>query len=228
MVRGFNPPECAAHLERCVDDVERWPVQRGRHMVYAEENGLLSRIENFVPLHPALGELVRRGRLFRAVCVLLGERAVLFKDKINFKLPGGGEFKAHQDVQAGWLRYAPRFISAMIAIDPATVENGCLEITSGRHREGLIGDAWAPLSGSQEAAMRFVPAPCQPGDVIFFDGQTPHRSAVNRSRTRRRALYLTWSPRSSGDQRARYFADKRASYPPDIEREPGDSYAFRV
>ncbi len=31
-----------------------------------------------------------------------GEESVLFKDKINFKLPGGDGFKEHQDVQAGW------------------------------------------------------------------------------------------------------------------------------
>jgi len=30
------------------------------------------------------------------------------------------------------------------------------------------------------------------------------------------------------DHRERYFAEKRANFPPDIEREPGKSYVFRV
>ncbi len=37
-----------------------------------------------------------------AVATLFGEPAMLFKDKINFKLPGGDGFKPHQDQQTGW------------------------------------------------------------------------------------------------------------------------------
>ncbi len=33
---------------------------------------------------------------------------------------------------------------------------------------------------------------------------------------------------SEGDHLPRYYADKRKSYPPDIEREPGREYVFRV
>ena len=32
------------------------------------------------------------------VSQLFGEEAVLYKEKINFKLPSGEEFKPHQDV----------------------------------------------------------------------------------------------------------------------------------
>ncbi len=66
----------------------------------------------------------------------MGGPVVLFKDKINFKMPGGPGFKAHQDQQAGWTRYAPLFVTALVTIDPATLENGCLEMVPGRHREG--------------------------------------------------------------------------------------------
>ena len=44
----------------------------------------------------------------------------------------------------------------------------------------------------------------------------------------RRVLYVTYNRASEGDHRAAYFADKRKSYPPDIEREPGRTYVFRV
>jgi hypothetical protein len=45
---------------------------------------------------------------------------VLFKDKINFKMPGGLGFKAHQDRHAGWSHHAPIFVTAMVSVDPAT------------------------------------------------------------------------------------------------------------
>ena len=31
-----------------------------------------------------------------------------------------------------------------------------------------------------------------------------------------------------GDHRVQYYADKRRNFPPDIEREPGKQYKFRV
>ena len=33
----------------------------------------------------------------------------------------------------------------MVTLDATTVENGCLEIAAGRHREGLMGERWVPL-----------------------------------------------------------------------------------
>jgi hypothetical protein len=44
----------------------------------------------------------------------------------------------------------------------------------------------------------------------------------------RRVLYVTYNRASEGDHRLRYYADKRKSYPPDCEREPGKQYVYRV
>jgi ectoine hydroxylase-related dioxygenase (phytanoyl-CoA dioxygenase family) len=67
-----------------------------------------------------------------------------------------------------------------------------------------------------------------PGDVIFFDSFVPHASGPNRTAASRRILYVTYSRAGEGDHRTRYFADKRRDFPPDIEREPGRTYTFRV
>jgi hypothetical protein len=45
---------------------------------------------------------------------------------------------------------------------------------------------------------------------------------------KRRVLYVTYNRKADGDRRAQYYADKRASYPPDIERDPNKEYRFRV
>ena len=82
----------------------------------------------------------------QAVSELFGEPAVLFKDKINFKLPGGDGFAAHQDAQAGWDVYAPLHITAMIAIDATTAENGSLEMLPGVHTQGLLGRDVGPAT----------------------------------------------------------------------------------
>ena len=61
-----------------------------------------------------------------------------------------------------------------------------------------------------------------------FDSYVPHRSAPNGTDAPRRVLYVTYNRASDGDHRLRYFSDKRRSYPPDCEREPGREYVYRV
>jgi ectoine hydroxylase-related dioxygenase (phytanoyl-CoA dioxygenase family) len=163
-----------------------------------------------------------------AAARLLGEPAVLFKEKINFKLPGGAGFEPHQDQQAGWSAYAPLFITALVTIDRSTLENGCLEMAAGPRLSGLIGPEWAPLTDEEMSGLSLAPVPTESGDVLFFDSYAPHASKRNETTDARRILYLTYNRLSDGDHRARYFADKRASFPPEIEREPGREYHFRV
>jgi 2-aminoethylphosphonate dioxygenase len=64
--------------------------------------------------------------------------------------------------------------------------------------------------------------------VIFFDSFVPHASKPNLTQAPRRVLYLTYNLARDGDCRARYFADKYAAFPPDIDRETDKVYVFRV
>jgi len=233
VVRGVYDGDAMRRITAWVDEIQNWPETAGRHMMYFEDSltepgrRVLNRIENFVPFHDGMAALLDAD--LRGACGrLFGEEAVLFKEKINFKLPGGGGFEAHQDAQAGWETYASLYITATVVIDRATVENGCLELAHWHHREALIGDLWEPLTDEQLAGVEFVPYPCEPGDVLFFDSYLPHRSAPNLTADPRRVLYVTYNRASEGDHREQYYADKRKSYPPDIEREAGREYAYRV
>ncbi|HVW69338.1 MAG TPA: phytanoyl-CoA dioxygenase family protein [Steroidobacteraceae bacterium] len=231
VVRNLISGNEVARLLEWTAELEKAPEVSGRHWVYHEDSVLtpgvrvIQRIENFCPYHSGFDRFIRAGRLAEWAAALLRGPVLLFKDKINFKMPGGAGFKAHQDQQAGWSVYAPLFITAMVTLDAATLENGCLEIAAGRRREGLIGEQWVPLS---ERGLDLQPVPTAPGDVIFFDSYVPHASKENRTGTPRRILYLTYNLASHGDQRARYFADKHASFPPDVDRDRGKQYVFRV
>ncbi len=224
-----------------MDEIGRWtrelaeaPEVPGRHWVYREQSlkdrtqKVLQRIENFCAFHAGFDRLFRQGRLVRCIDRLFGEPAVLFKDKINFKMPGGGGFKPHQDQQAGWSAYASLFITVLISIDDSTIENGCLEIAAGRRLRGMIGEEWKPIDDEVMAAMNAVPLTACCGDAVFFDSFVPHGSKPNLTDRPRRALYVTYNRASEGDQRARYFADKHRSFPPDIDRDPARTYVFRV
>jgi ectoine hydroxylase-related dioxygenase (phytanoyl-CoA dioxygenase family) len=231
VVRGFFGADQVEDLRRFTGELETAPEVPGRHWVYHEDSltspkrRVIQRIENFCPFHEGFDRLVRDSALARWAGALLGGPVVLFKDKINFKMPGAPGFKAHQDQQAGWSIYAPIFITAMVSVDAATLDNGCLEMAPGRHREGLIGEEWKPLD---ESGLALQAVPTAPGDVIFFDSFAPHASKPNFTHAARRILYLTYNLASQGDHRARYYADKHASFPPDIERDQGKTYVFRV
>jgi hypothetical protein len=228
----------AAFPEDVVNLMDRWssellalPEEPGRHWVYWEKSlknpdrKIVSRIENIVPFHAGFRELA--GAL-RGICdQVFDEPAVLFKEKINFKMPGGDGFKPHQDSQAGWGRYASRFCSVLVSIDDSNIENGCLQVAGGHHNGKRYGD-WAPLTEADMADMRFVPCPTKRGDIILFDPYTPHASEPNMTDQVRRIYFATYNRLSEGDHLAAYYADKRKSYPPDVEREAGKEYVFLV
>ncbi|MCC7017654.1 MAG: phytanoyl-CoA dioxygenase family protein [Rhodospirillales bacterium] len=231
IVRGAFSPEEAKLIQKWTDELAALPEAPGRQWVFHEKSlkdpgqKLVSRIEYIHPFHAGFKELAEALRA--PVGQLLGEEAVLFKEKVNFKMPGGDGFKPHQDSQAGWDKYADFFISVLVCIDEATVENGCLEVVSGHHKRGLFR-SWEPMTADDMNGMEFVPVPTKPGDLIFFDCYAPHQSKPNLSGNIRRLYYATYNKLSAGDHQAQYYADKRKSYPPDIEREPGKEYVFRV
>ena len=233
-VPGFYDASQIARITWWADEIANWPEKPGRHMVYYEDSlkrprrRVVQRVENFAHYHENFRALFTEGRMLGAVSELLGEPAVLFKEKINFKQPGGSGFTPHQDVQAGWSRYAGFHVTALVSIDPATLANGCLEVAAGWHDKGMLGAEWTPLEGAPLEAMNFVPYPTRPGDALFFDSFAPHRSGPNLTDSQRRVLYVTYNRAAEGDHRTSYFAEKRNAYPPDIERVPGTSYVYRV
>ncbi len=233
LVRGLYSPDEIRQISDWTDEVAAYPEIPGKYMMYYESSQatgerILCRIENFVPYHDGFSKLITTRRMHQAVSELFGERAVLFKDKINFKLPGGDGFKEHQDVQAGWDEFASIHLTAMVAIDETNEQNGSLEMLPGQHNKGLLGEKWAPLTDEDTGGMQYIAVHCQPGDAVFFDSFAPHRSAPNHTQKARRVLYITYNKASEGDSRAAYYAAKRESYPPDIERDPDKDYRFRV
>ena len=227
---GFGA-EDTRRIEAWTHEIAERPEAIGKHWVFHEQSRLdptrrlINRIENLSPFHEGFATLAKV--LAAPVGQLLGEDAVLFKEKINFKMPGGDGFKPHQDSQAGWEAYATYFISVMVCIDEATIENGCLKLVAGQQRRGLFRE-WEPLTDEDMEGMDFVPHPTRPGDIVFFDCYAPHASEPNLTNTTRRLYFATYNRRSEGDHLARYYADKRQSFPPDIEREAGKEYVFRV
>jgi hypothetical protein len=231
--RGYLTAEEAQDLARWTDEIAAWPeVPGSKWMRYYERRAgeaggkMLARIENFAPYHEGLARLLLGPRMLALLGELCGEPVVLFKDKINFKLPGGAGFAPHQDAPAYVDFGVEHHLTLMVPVDPFTRDNGCLEIAlGGCERVILPQNADGTVRADVMQRYELVPLLAAPGDIIVFDAWVPHLSGQNRTSGARRSYYLTFNPASAGDHRAEYYARKRELFPPEYERKPGVDYA---
>ena len=178
----------AARLRTWVDEIMAWPDE-GPWIHYREMTDTgpqLCRTENFVPYHEGIRALLTEGSMLEAASALLGEPAVLYKEKINYKAPGGAGFSPHQDAPA--YRFVETHVSCMVAIDDADAANGCLEVVSARHAEVLPMDDDGCIRAEVVASMIWDSVPMPAGTTLWFHSRTPHRSGANTSDRPRRAL----------------------------------------
>lgn len=201
-----------ADLQAEVDRVASW-AEDGPGLHYHERTDAgrrLARTENFTPFSELLASLLREGPIPDVAGQLLGEPALLYKEKINYKGVGGAGFSPHQDKPA--YPFVDKVLSVMVAVDDATVENGCLFVASGRHHAQLAQDDRGCIDGRVAEALDWQPVPLHAGETLFFHALTPHRSGPNRSSHDRRALYPTYNGSSEGDLRDAYYEEKLRAF----------------
>jgi ectoine hydroxylase-related dioxygenase (phytanoyl-CoA dioxygenase family) len=187
-----------------------------------EHRRTLTRLENFVESHPGWSRLCN-GYLRQLISATLGIEMVLFKEKLNLKPSGGSGFAPHLDTPS--LRVAlgssgpQSFCTVMVAIDDATSKNGCLRVCKGNWNEDnscmviQADQRGNPDAGGRAGAiptevaeeMTFEDIICKGGSIAVFNGWAPHRSAANVSPFPRRAVFLTYNPKSEGDFHNLYY-----------------------
>jgi hypothetical protein len=189
------------------DAVEAWPT--GSHVwgQYAEQIGdrvAVCRTENVSACHPGVEALVD-GELEAVATHALGEPAVPFKDKINYKHPGGAGFRPHQDRLA--YPGVEHVLSVLVAIDECTTESGCLWLARGVD-EPLPTDDRGVVRDDVVESLQWEPAELAAGDAVLLDGLAPHYSEANLGNRRRRVLVASYAPASERYSRDHYYATR--------------------
>lgn len=196
-----------------VDEIASWPNDDPRCVHYrerTEQGSTLARTEEFLQGHEPLAQFLTRGKLVAAISELFGEPAVVFKEKLNYKNPGGGGFAPHQDA-AAYDRFGSLHITCLVAIDPNTVENGCLWFAPGNGEQVLTRNEHGCLPDEVADELSWQAAPLPPRGVLFFHSLAPHKSAPNHSSQSRRSLYVTYGKQSEGALRDAYYSDRKQS-----------------
>ena len=98
----------------------------------------------------------------------------------------------HQDSMA-WHQFAPQqHISCWVALDDATVENGCMTVVPGSHKDPNRPPPWANHDGQPRALPGMVPLPAPAGTCLINDTNIWHTAMPNRTSRPRRLVWVVY------------------------------------
>lgn len=205
--------------------VEGTRVQVSRHYIFEPDatkdvvikwepggTDTIQGIEPFAHLHPIFTRFTTHPAFIEPCADILGLAEVgLFTEKLNVKRAHvGGSYALHQDIPywRGIAEDADNLVTAWVALDDATNENGALEVLPGSHTRGQVPgkDSDLPFERNEidestidTSGMVSVEVPA--GGAVFFGPYLVHRSAPNRSDVDRRAVLYTYQAAGLRTQR---------------------------
>ena len=207
----FRPDE----MDAVVRDIEQWGRSFLQELPEAQRawyidggvsaRTVLRKLDNPHAQRPAVQALARDRRLLDQVEALIGPGVSVYFSQIFFKPPeGGGPKPAHQDNYYFGPNDIEGVVTAWIALDDATLENGCLYFGDGTNMGPVYPHVAPPdepynLQLPPEILERqpMSPAPVMRGGVSFHHGNTFHQSGPNRSTRWRRACALHYVNRDT-------------------------------
>lgn len=221
----FTPLESEA-IVNSAENLFNLPDVKGQYMKYYENTNkdrVLCRIEKFFSIESRIINLLK-SKIIPKLTELEGKPMTLFKDKLNWKLSGGGKFKPHQDFEA-WNDFPPKYYTTVaLFADECTKENGCLQMVRGKDKEGILKNTNGCIDSNLVDNFNWEHVLVKPSDMVIFNSFVPHRSDKNMSNNTRRVFYFTFNYLEDGSFYDAYFKKKREELPPDIERDPNKKY----
>ena len=161
-------------------------ISRPDEIVFSAHVVLRSTVAKAFSQHPVFKSLVAD---------LIGPKVRLYWDQLVYKRPGTAEeFPWHQD--NGYTFVEPQqYLTCWVALNDATIDNGCPWIAPGKHVQGTLQHKWTSI-GFQ--CLREVPdaqaMPLSAGSIAVFSSLTPHRTGPNLTDGIRRAYILQYAP----------------------------------
>lgn len=161
-----------------------------------EEDGTLDYQPMLHLRSPLLERIARDRRFVELVEPLIGGDQRLYWEQAVTKPPRARtELPWHQDNG-----YAPtdppQYVTCWLALEDATVRNGCIWVLPGSHRRGPVRHRMADRTfrRGHEGNEPGVPAPVKKGEVLVFSSLLFHRSGPNETDSWRRAWILQYCP----------------------------------
>jgi len=200
VARGPDTPKIPAGSYCFQTDVELCTVVKWE----PEHPDVVQGVEPFAHFDPVLSDWAHDPRFMDPIRDLLGHDEIdLFTEKLNVKRAKvGGPIVLHQDYPY-WVANSVdpgEIATAVLFLDDADRQNGCLEVVPGSHRDGVRAGGGKPGFGEfemdpgsvSEAALVALEIPA--GSLVFFGSLLVHRSLPNTSSGDRRTLLFSYQP----------------------------------
>jgi len=207
---------CEALIARLLEEQRRPKVEAGAYVFehlqsletavkWEKDNReVVLGIEPFAHLSKPLEAWAHDARFVDPMRDLLGtDDVMLFTEKLNVKRGlVGGPIVLHQDYPywVGVAEDAAQVGTAIVFLDDSTIENGCLEVVPGSHRDGetkrkmIEGFGANEMDKNQYDESKLVALEVPAGSVVYFGSLLVHASAPNRTAGDRRALLYSYQP----------------------------------
>jgi phytanoyl-CoA hydroxylase len=204
LIDGFLDDDELARWRAVTDEAvaERLAVAGANGDAYYQR--VFLQLQKLADTHAGVAELTRDPRLGEIVALLAGVDGVrVWHDQALIKPPFGNPTAWHLD-NPFWSFSSREAISIWIALDDATIENGCLWYLPGTHRSarfelteigpnfGALFDAYPEWLGIEPVA-----TPCAAGGAVFHNGLVAHAAGVNLTPRPRRAMTCAYMPDGS-------------------------------
>jgi phytanoyl-CoA hydroxylase len=171
------------------------PGHEGSAIAAAERIDKVRKFVDFVEDFPVLKRVAMLRKLHEVLDRLLGPGRVLFQEMALVKPPRIGSVKPwHQDASYFRVSDPNLIVGVWIALDPATKQNGCMEMVPGSHLGGPAIHEPQPdanmcnIRADQVHPGKRVAIEMEPGDALIFSSLVHHYTAPNTSGLRRRAV----------------------------------------
>jgi len=165
----------------------------------------LRKLAALAPSDPFFREIAASAKILDVVAELTGgaKTIMLYSDQVFLKPAHCGSAKPlHQDNSNFKITPASTGITCWMAIDDATLENGCLRYVPGSHKLGLVPHKSIKntphlIPESDEFYQKEVPCPVPAGSAVFHHTLALHDSVANTSPHARRAWALHYANRAA-------------------------------
>ncbi|HYN89584.1 MAG TPA: phytanoyl-CoA dioxygenase family protein [Ardenticatenaceae bacterium] len=165
---------------------------------------VFTQCQRLADTHAGMAELMLDAQLGEVAGTLAGVDGIrIWHDQALIKPPYGNPTGFHFD-NPYWSFYSRDAISIWVALDDATLANGCLWYLPGTHREAefRLVEIGANMGGIFKAyplwrQIEAVPTPCAAGGALFHNGLIAHAAGANMTLYPRRAMTCAYMPDGS-------------------------------
>ena len=212
------------------------PNKKGKRFFYYEiinKKRKLRRIEKVTDFQK-FKKLICSKKTINIIKILEKDKYLLFKDKLNFKFPGGKGYLPHIDghfywrdnnkkYQNGWNKYSSNFINLVLPLEKSNIKNGCIYVAN-KNDTNKIGKSFRKITDKllintpnirpqDLKKFNFFPIELKVGDICLFNWKCAHYSENNQSNKSRMIFYATFFKKNKERiVRKMYYMDKQSSY----------------